>query len=139
MIYKVASSIIRQQRDFLDHGIERLKLMVLRDVAEDIGMHESTVSWVVSNKYIYTPRGVFPMKFFFHSGIDREYGDNISSLSVKRKIEQLIVAEDPKRLLSDSELMRILNREGIQIACRMVVKYRDELGVLSSTDCKQIF
>jgi len=138
-IYKVASSIIRQQRDFLDHGIERLKPMVLRDVAEDIGMHESTVSRVVSNKYIHTPRGVFPMKFFFHSGIDREYGDNISSLSVKRKIEQLIAAEDPKRPLSDSELMRILNREGIQIARRTVAKYRDELGVPSSTDRKQIF
>ena len=138
-IYKVANSIVRQQRDFLDHGIDRLKPMVLRDVAEDIGMHESTVSRVVSNKYIHTPRGVFPMKFFFHSGIDREYGDNISSLSVKRKIEQLIAAEDPKRPLSDSELMRILNREGIQIARRTVAKYRDELGVPSSTDRKQIF
>ena len=88
-IYKVANSIVRQQREFLDHGIEQLRPMVLRDVAEDIGMHESTVSRVVSNKYIHTPRGLFPMKFFFHSGIDREYGDNISSLTVKRKIEQL--------------------------------------------------
>ena len=138
-IYKVADSIVRQQREFLDHGIERLRPMVLRDVAEDIGMHESTVSRVVSNKYIHTPRGVFPMKFFFHSGIDREYGDNISSLSVKRKIEQLVAAEDGKRPLSDSELMRILNREGIQIARRTVAKYRDELGIPSSTDRRQIF
>jgi RNA polymerase sigma-54 factor len=138
-IYKVANSIVRQQHDFLDHGIERLRPMVLRDVAEDIGMHESTVSRVVSNKYIHTPRGVFPMKFFFHSGIDRDYGDNISSLSVKRKIEQLIAAEDPKRPLSDSQLMRILNREGIQIARRTVAKYRDELSIPSSTDRKQIF
>src|SRR5262249_11429199 len=103
-IYKVAASIVRQQRDFLDHGIEHLRPMVLRDVAEDIGMHESTVSRVVSNKYIHTQRGLFPMKFFFHSGIDREYGENISSLTVKRKIEQMIQAEDPKRPLSDSEL-----------------------------------
>jgi RNA polymerase sigma-54 factor len=138
-IYKVAASIVRQQRDFLDQGIEHLRPMVLRDVAEDIGMHESTVSRVVSNKYIHTQRGLFPMKFFFHSGIDREYGDNISSLTVKRKIEQLIQSEDPKRPLSDSELMRILNREGIQIARRTVAKYRDELSIPSSTDRKQIF
>ena len=138
-IYKVAASIVRQQREFLDKGIEHLRPMVLRDVAEDIGMHESTVSRVVSNKYMHTHRGLFPMKFFFHSGIDREYGDNISSLTVKRKIEQLIQAEDPKRPLSDSELMRILNREGIQIARRTVAKYRDELSIPSSTDRKQIF
>ena len=138
-IYKVAASIVRQQREFLDKGIDQLRPMVLRDVAEDIGMHESTVSRVVSNKYIHTQRGLFPMKFFFHSGIDREYGDNISSLTVKRKIEQLIQSEDPKRPLSDSELMRILNREGIQIARRTVAKYRDELSIASSTDRKQIF
>jgi RNA polymerase sigma-54 factor len=138
-IYKVAASIVRQQRDFLDKGIEHLRPMVLRDVAEDIGMHESTVSRVVSNKYIHTQRGLFPMKFFFHSGIDREYGENISSLTVKRKIEQMIQSEDPKRPLSDSELMRILNREGIQIARRTVAKYRDELSIPSSTDRKQIF
>ncbi len=138
-IYKVAASIVRQQREFLDQGIEYLRPMVLRDVAEDIGMHESTVSRVVSNKYIHTQRGLFPMKFFFHSGIDREYGDNISSLTVKRKIEQMIQAEDPKRPLSDSELMRILNREGIQIARRTVAKYRDELSIPSSTERKQIF
>ncbi|HEX2253579.1 MAG TPA: RNA polymerase factor sigma-54 [Thermoanaerobaculia bacterium] len=138
-IYKVANSIVKQQREFLDHGIDRLRPMVLRDVAEDIEMHESTVSRVVSNKYIHTPRGLFPMKFFFHSGIDREYGDNISSLTVKRKIEKLIESEDPKRPLSDSELMRILNREGIQIARRTVAKYRDELNIPSSTERKKIF
>jgi RNA polymerase sigma-54 factor len=138
-IYKVAESIVRQQRDFLDRGIDHLKPMVLRDVAEDISMHESTVSRVVSNKYIHTPRGLYPMKFFFHSGIDREYGDNISSLTVKRKIQQLIQAEDPRRPLSDSDLMRVLNREGINIARRTVAKYRDELAIPSSTDRKQIF
>jgi RNA polymerase sigma-54 factor len=138
-IYKVATSIVRQQREFLDQGIDHLRPMVLRDVAEDIGMHESTVSRVVSNKYMHTHRGVFPMKFFFHSGIDREYGENISSLSVKRKIEQLITGEDARNPLSDSELMRILNREGIQIARRTVAKYRDELKIPSSNDRKQIF
>ncbi|MGD2114675.1 MAG: RNA polymerase factor sigma-54 [Acidobacteriota bacterium] len=138
-IHKVANSIVRQQQEFLEHGIDRLRPMVLRDVAEDIGMHESTVSRVVSNKYIHTPRGVLPMKYFFHSGIDREFGEEISSLTVKRKISQMIDEEDPKRPLSDSELMRILNREGIQIARRTVAKYRDELNIPSSTDRKQIF
>ena len=138
-IHKVANSIVRQQQEFLEHGIDRLRPMVLRDVAEDIGMHESTVSRVVSNKYIHTPRGVLPMKYFFHSGIDREYGEEISSLTVKKKIGEMIDGEDPKSPLSDSELMRMLNREGIQIARRTVAKYRDELNIPSSTDRKQIF
>ncbi len=138
-IYKVAESIVRQQREFLERGVERLRPMVLRDVAEDIDMHESTVSRVVSNKYMHTPRGLFPMKFFFHSGIDRDYGEDISSFTVKRKIEQLIGEEDSKRPLSDSELTRILKREGINIARRTVAKYRDELSIPSSTNRKQIF
>ena len=138
-IYKVANSIIHQQRDFLDRGIDHLRPMVLRDVADDIGMHESTVSRVVSNKYIHTPRGLFPMKFFFHSGIDRDFGDDISSLTVKRKIEDLIKAEDSKRPLSDNALTKALNREGINIARRTVAKYRDELQIPSSTDRKQLF
>ncbi|MCH9648096.1 MAG: RNA polymerase factor sigma-54 [Deltaproteobacteria bacterium] len=138
-IYKVADSIVKQQQEFLEKGIDALRPMVLRDVAEDIAMHESTVSRVVSNKYIHTPRGLLPMKFFFHSGIDRDYGENISSLSVKRKIQHLIQEEPPNKPLSDSELMRILKREGIQIARRTVAKYRDELGIPSSTDRKQIF
>ena len=138
-IYKVATSIVKQQRAFLDHGVEHLRPMVLRDVAEDIEMHESTVSRVVSNKYMHTPRGLLPMKFFFHSGIDRDYGGDISSLTVKRKIQHFIQGEDAKKPLSDSELMRILNREGIHIARRTVAKYRDELSIPSSTDRKQIF
>jgi RNA polymerase sigma-54 factor len=138
-IYKVAESIVKQQRDFLDRGIDELRPMVLRDVADDIGMHESTVSRVVSNKYIHTPRGLFPLKFFFHSGIDRDYGEDISSLTVKKKIRVLIENEDHRHPLSDNELMRILKREGIQIARRTVAKYRDELQLPSSADRKRIF
>ena len=88
---------------------------------------------------MHTPRGVLPLKFFFHSGIDREYGDDISSLTVKRKIKQLIEAEDQRHPLSDSELMRVLHREGIQIARRTVAKYRDELNIPSSADRRKIF
>lgn len=138
-IYKVTESILRQQREFFDHGIEHLKPMVLRDVAEDIGMHESTVSRVVSNKYMETPRGVFPLKYFFHSGLDRAYGGDISSLTVKKRIRELIESEDAKHPFSDSALARALKREGISIARRTVAKYRDELRIPSSTDRKEIF
>ena len=138
-IYKVAESILRQQRRFFDNGLDELRPMVLRDVADDIGMHESTVSRVVSNKYIHTPRGLLPMKFFFHSGIDRYQGEEISSLTVKRMLSDLIGEEDSRRPLSDSALTRELQEEGINIARRTVAKYRDELGIPSSTDRRRIF
>lgn len=138
-IYKVAESILRQQRRFFEHGLDELRPMVLRDVADDIGMHESTVSRVVSNKYIHTPRGLLPMKFFFHSGIDRFRGGEISSLTVKRMLSDMIGEEDGRRPLSDSALTRELHQEGINIARRTVAKYRDELGIPSSTDRRQIF
>ena len=138
-IYKVAESIVKHQKEFLEKGIDFLRPLVLRDVADDIQMHESTVSRVVSNKYMHTPRGLFLMKYFFHSGIDSEYGEDISSLTVKRKIQMFIEAEDPRKPLSDSKIMKILNDEGINIARRTVAKYRDELNIPSSTDRKQVF
>ncbi len=138
-IYKVAESILRQQRGFFDRGLDEMRPMVLRDVADDIGMHESTVSRVVSNKYIHTPRGLYPMKFFFHSGIERDRGGEISSLTVKRKLKHLIGDENGRKPLSDSALTRRLQHEGINIARRTVAKYRDELGIPSSNDRKQIF
>lgn len=138
-IYKVAESIVKHQREFLEKGVEHLRPLVLRDVADDIQMHESTVSRVVSNKYIHTPRGVYLMKYFFHSGIDSDHGEDISSIAVKKKIRTYIDDEDPKKPLSDSKIMKILNDEGINIARRTVAKYRDELNIPSSTDRKQIF
>jgi RNA polymerase sigma-54 factor len=138
-IYKVAESIVKHQREFLEKGIDFLRPLVLRDVADDIQMHESTVSRVVSNKYMHTPRGLFLMKYFFHSGIDSDTGEDISSLTVKKKIQSYIEGEDPRKPLSDSKIMKILNDEGINIARRTVAKYRDELNIPSSTDRKQIF
>ncbi|HEX2832133.1 MAG TPA: RNA polymerase factor sigma-54 [Thermoanaerobaculia bacterium] len=138
-IYKVAESIVKHQREFLERGIDFLRPLVLRDVADDIQMHESTVSRVVSNKYMHTPRGLFLMKYFFHSGIDSDTGEDISSLTVKKKIQSFIENEDPRKPLSDSKIMKILNDEGINIARRTVAKYRDELNIPSSTDRKQIF
>lgn len=138
-IYKVAESIIRHQREFLDSGIDRLRPLVLRDVADDIGMHESTVSRVVSNKYIQTPRGILPMKYFFHTGIDSSAGEDVSSLSIKNKISKMIAEEDPKKPLSDAKLMQRLRSEGIQIARRTVAKYREELRIASSNQRKSPF
>ncbi|MGH9443079.1 MAG: RNA polymerase factor sigma-54 [Thermoanaerobaculia bacterium] len=138
-IYKVAESIVTHQREFLDRGIEFLRPLVLRDVANDIGMHESTVSRVVSNKYMQTPRGILPMKYFFHTGIDSSDGEDVSSLSIKNKISKMISDEDPKKPLSDAKLMQRLRSEGIQIARRTVAKYREELRLASSSQRKAIF
>ena len=138
-IYKVADSIVRHQREFLDKGIEYLRPLVLRDVANDIGMHESTVSRVVSNKYIHTPRGLLPMKYFFHSGIDSSTGADVSSLSIKSKIARYIADEDSRRPHSDARIMQRLRAEGIQIARRTVAKYREELRIPSSSQRKQSF
>jgi RNA polymerase sigma-54 factor len=138
-IYKVARSIVSFQTAFLDNGIEHLRPMVLRQVAEDIGMHESTISRVVSNKYMYTPRGLFPMKYFFHSGVDSARGENISSMVVKERIRRLVEAEDPERPLSDSKIMRMLQKEGIRLARRTVAKYREEMMIPSSDKRKKVF
>ncbi len=138
-IYKVANSIVSFQREFLEKGIEHLRPMVLRQVAEDIGMHESTISRVVSNKYMYTPRGLFPMKYFFHSGVDSARGENVSSMVVKERIRKLVEAEDPERPLSDSRIMRMLQKEGIRLARRTVAKYREEMMIPSSDKRKKVF
>jgi len=138
-IFKVARSIVSFQREFLEGGIEHLRPMVLRQVAEDIGMHESTISRVVSNKYMYTPRGLFPMKFFFHSGVDSARGENVSSLVVKDRIRKLIDAEDPAHPLSDSKIMKLLQREGVRLARRTVAKYREEMFLASSDKRRKVF
>src|SRR5215204_502611 len=138
-IHKVATSIINFQRDFLDLGIEHLRPLVLRDVANDIGMHESTVSRVVNNKYMHTPQGVFEMKFFFHSGISSSYGDAVSSVTIKNRIKKIIEGEDPKKPLSDSKIVNILQREGLMLARRTIAKYREELKIPTSNQRKVLF
>ncbi len=135
-IVKVATSIITFQREFLDTGIEHLRPLVLRDVANDIGMHESTVSRVVNNKYMHTPQGVYEMKFFFHSGISSAYGENVSSVTIKQRIRKIVEAEDAKRPLSDSKIMQMLQREGLVLARRTIAKYREELKIPTSSQRK---
>jgi RNA polymerase sigma-54 factor len=137
-IYKVSESIIRHQRGFLDSGIAHLRPLVLRDVATDIGMHESTVSRVVANKYMHTPRGVFELRFFFHSGITSNMGEAISSVTIKDKIRKMIEAEDPYRPLSDSRIAELLGHDGLPLARRTVAKYREELRIPPSNLRKSV-
>jgi RNA polymerase sigma-54 factor len=137
-IYRVMESILRFQRGFFENGIAHLKPMVLRDVAQDIGMHESTISRVTTNKYAYTPQGIFELKYFFNSSIKRDEGGAIASASVMEKIRQLIASEDPKRPHSDDKIAQLLKQENIQIARRTVAKYREMMRVLPSNKRKEI-
>jgi len=136
-LYRVAESIVRFQRDFLDHGLAYLKPLTLRQVAEDVQMHESTISRVTTNKFMHTPQGVLEMKYFFNSGINLALGDQIASESVKEKIRQIVQNEDPENPLSDQEIVEILRRDNVIIARRTVAKYRGMLGVLSSSKRKR--
>jgi RNA polymerase sigma-54 factor len=129
---KVSQSIVKFQREFLDKGLAYLRPLSLRDVGEDIGMHESTISRVTTNKYIETPQGLFELKFFFHSGIASGDGEMVSSISVKKMIQDLLANEDPSKPLSDQEVAQILKQRGLTIARRTVAKYREELGILPS-------
>jgi RNA polymerase sigma-54 factor len=138
-IYKTAKSIVKFQREFFDKGIEYLKPLVLRDVAEDIGMHESTISRVTTNKYMQTPQGLFELKYFFNSGISTSDGDFIASESVKNKIKEILENEDPKKPYSDQKLAELLSANQINIARRTVTKYREMLRIGSSSERKRLF
>jgi RNA polymerase sigma-54 factor len=136
-LYRVTESIIRFQREFLNNGLSHLKPLTLRQVAEDVQMHESTISRVTTSKYVHTPQGVFDLKFFFNSGINLSLGDQIASESVKEKIRQIVHSENPETPLSDQEIADILRRQDVLIARRTVAKYRGMLGMLSSSKRKR--
>lgn len=138
-IIRVAESILKFQRDFFEKGIAHLKPLILRDVAEDIGVHESTVSRVTTNKYVHTPQGIFELKFFFNSGISRTNGEDLASQAVKSKIKELVSSEDVKRPHSDQKIVELLKKSGIDIARRTVAKYREQLGILASSKRKEVF
>ncbi len=138
-IFKVTESIVRQQREFFDKGIAFLKPMVLRDVANDIGMHESTISRVTTNKYVHTPRGIFELKYFFNSGISRVHGSDVASESVKEKVKAIVAQEPPNHPFSDQKIVEVLLKENINIARRTVAKYREMLGILPSSKRKKVF
>jgi len=138
-IQKVTESIVKFQRDFLDHGVAHLKPMILKDVADDIGMHESTVSRVTTNKYVHTPQGIFELKYFFNSGINTTGGDEIASEAVKQEIRKLVASEDPRAPYSDQKIADLLREKNIEIARRTVAKYREMLGILPSSKRKRLY
>ena len=138
-IYRVMESILKFQKDFFEKGIDHLKPLILKDVAEDIDMHESTISRVTTNKYVHTPQGIFELKYFFNAGISRNNGEELASEAVKMKIKKLIADENPKKPYSDQKLVELLKEEGIAIARRTVAKYREQLGVLSSSKRRKLF
>jgi len=138
-IYKVAKSIIRFQREYFDRGIEYLRPLVLRDIAEDIGMHESTISRVTTNKYMQTPQGLLELKYFFNSGLSTSEGDFVASESVKNRIKEIIEKENSKKPLSDQKIAELLANQTVNIARRTVTKYREMLNLGSSSERKRHF
>jgi RNA polymerase sigma-54 factor len=139
-IFKVTEAIVKRQKDFFEKGVQQLKPMILKDIAADINMHESTISRVTTNKYVHTPVGIFELKYFFNSSIQSGDGsDALASEAVKEKIRQMVAKEDPKNPLSDQKIVEILQADNIDIARRTVAKYRDVLGILSSGKRKKVF
>jgi RNA polymerase sigma-54 factor len=138
-IYKVTESIVQFQRKFFDHGVTHLKPLVLRDVAEHIQMHESTISRVTTNKYVHTPQGVFELKYFFNSAINSMEGDSIASESVKEHIRNIIKSENKSNPYSDQEVADMLKNYNIDVARRTVAKYRETLGILPSRKRRELF
>jgi RNA polymerase sigma-54 factor len=138
-IYRVSESIVRFQKEYFDRGIGSLRPLILRDIADDVEMHESTISRVVTNKYMHTPRGLFELKYFFGSGIHKDGSDNVSSKSVQDDIRKIISEEDPHKPFSDQEIVKRLGASGITIARRTIAKYRDMMGVLPSSRRKKYF
>ncbi|HSJ31660.1 MAG TPA: RNA polymerase factor sigma-54, partial [Longimicrobiales bacterium] len=135
---KVMNFIVDRQREFFEKGVQYLKPLTLREVAEVINMHESTVSRVTNEKFVQTPRGVLPLKFFFSSGLSTTSGEDVSARGIKAKIQKLVSDEEAKRPLTDQAIVNILKDEGIQIARRTVAKYRDQLGILSARMRKRV-
>uniref|UniRef100_UPI00404A0C8F RNA polymerase factor sigma-54 n=1 Tax=Candidatus Saccharicenans sp. TaxID=2819258 RepID=UPI00404A0C8F len=138
-IYRVARYIVDRQKDFLEQGLDRIKPMTLLEVARELGLHESTIGRVVANKYMMTPLGLFPLKFFFHKSLSGTYGEEVSSLRIKERIKKLIENEDRNNPLSDDEIVDILSRENIVIARRTVAKYRGQLDIPPSHIRKKKF
>ncbi len=137
-IYRVVECIVERQRDFLEHGVEHIKPMMLKDIAEDIGMHLSTISRVVNRKYAHTPQGVIELRRFFSEGMMNEEGEEVSTRILKLRIKKLIEEEDSKKPLTDDDLAKILSKEGVKLSRRTVAKYRDQMQIAGSRERKTI-
>ncbi|MDH0731139.1 RNA polymerase factor sigma-54 [Pseudomonas sichuanensis] len=137
-LMKVATQIVEHQRGFLDHGDEAMKPLVLHDIAEAVGMHESTISRVTTQKYMHTPRGIYELKYFFSSHVSTAEGGECSSTAIRAIIKKLVAAENQKKPLSDSKIAGLLEAQGIQVARRTVAKYRESLGIAPSSERKRL-
>jgi RNA polymerase sigma-54 factor len=137
-IYKVVESIVHRQQDFLDKGVQYIKPMMLKDIAEDIGMHLSTVSRVVNRKYAHTPQGVIELRRFFTEGMMNEDGEEISTRIIKLKIKKLIEEEDSHNPITDDQVVKILIRDGIKLSRRTVAKYRDQMSIPGSRERRAV-
>lgn len=138
-IRRVMSSILKFQEAFFDHGVEHLRPLVLQDVADDVGVHMSTVSRVTTNKYVHTPHGTFELKYFFNAGVRQNSGGDMASEAIKNKVRTLVAAEDARKPLSDQAIANRLKEDGVRVARRTVAKYREALGILPSSKRKQMF
>jgi RNA polymerase sigma-54 factor len=137
-IYRVVECIVQRQRDFLDHGVDRIKPMMLKDVAEDIGMHLSTISRVVNRKYAHTPQGVIELRRFFSEGMMNEEGEEVSTRILKLRIKKLVEEEDTHKPLTDEQIVKVLSSEGVKLSRRTVAKYRDQMNIAGSRERKTI-
>ncbi|HNU08233.1 MAG TPA: RNA polymerase factor sigma-54, partial [Pyrinomonadaceae bacterium] len=137
-IYRVVECIVAKQRDFLDHGVEHLKPMMLKDVAEDIGMHLSTISRVVNRKYAHTPQGVIELRRFFSEGMLNEDGEEVSTRILKLRIKKMIEEEDTKKPLTDDQIAKVLSKEGVKLSRRTVAKYRDQMQIVGSRERRTV-
>jgi RNA polymerase sigma-54 factor len=135
---KVMAFIVDRQHEFFEHGVQHLRPLTLREVADHIEMHESTVSRVTNEKFVQTPRGVFPLKYFFSSGLATTSGEDISARGVRDKIQKLVVEEDALKPLTDQKLVELLKIDGVKIARRTVAKYRDQLNILPARMRKRV-
>ena len=137
-IYRVVECIVQKQRDFLDHGVQHIKPMMLKDVAEDIGMHLSTISRVVNRKYAHTPQGVIEIRRFFSEGMMNEDGEEVSTRILKLKIKKMIEEENTKKPLTDDQIAKLLSKEGVKLSRRTVAKYRDQMQIPGSRERKTV-
>ena len=137
-IYRVVECIVKRQTDFLDHGPERIKPMMLKDVAEDIGMHLSTISRVVNRKYAHTPQGVIELRRFFSEGMLNEEGEEVSTRILKVRIKKMVEDEDSKKPLTDDQIAKVLGKEGVKLSRRTVAKYRDQMNIAGSRERKTV-
>ena len=137
-LMKVATKIVEYQRGFLEYGDEAMKPLVLHDIAEVVEMHESTISRVTTQKYMHTPRGIFELKYFFSSHVSTDSGGECSSTAIRALIKKLVIAENPRKPLSDSKITVILAEQGIKVARRTIAKYRELLMIPPSNERKRL-